>query len=504
MAAEEAGEVLGVIGLDVGAGGDVEERLLCAGRVEVALGLLELRGEAGDTDAGCLVGDRRVGRDAPGAEVIPEAAAADADEGGVVDGPIHLAGVVALGLSPALALQRLGGRSGTDDAVAVAVVGGEDTLGAGGGPEPTGGGSEPGRHVPGELIEELLVGDVLLERIGLQAVGEEVVLAAAGHLGRVGREEPDLVLHHVAADGAAEFVLVIDGLGVLLVGGIDAVGIGIEKQEALDGAGVDAAAGIVVVGLTVELVAAGAGDGADDTAEGAAVFGVDAAGFHLDFLKKFEGGILAGAAINQAVGGDAVDEELVLRATGAIDLEAAFDLARVDTGREEDNGLEGAGLGQEAELRRGDVGGDGDAAGIDLRGGLGDLDGLLGDADFESDVDVGLQIMGSTNSPVLKLAAVIAASHHEKWDGTGYPNQIAGDKIPLEGRIVAVADVFDALSSARPYKEAFPIEKCLRILREGRGTHFDPNVLDAFLRRQDEAISICSEYAEDDNQRATR
>ncbi len=117
---------------------------------------------------------------------------------------------------------------------------------------------------------------------------------------------------------------------------------------------------------------------------------------------------------------------------------------------------------------------------------------------------VGLQIMGSTNSPVLKLAAVIAASHHEKWDGTGYPNQIAGDKIPLEGRIVAVADVFDALSSARPYKEAFPIEKCLRILREGRGTHFDPNVLDAFLRRQDEAISICSEYAEDDNQRATR
>lgn len=112
---------------------------------------------------------------------------------------------------------------------------------------------------------------------------------------------------------------------------------------------------------------------------------------------------------------------------------------------------------------------------------------------------VGMQIMGSTNSPVLKLAAVIAATHHEKWDGTGYPHQISGDKIPLEGRIVAVADVFDALSSARPYKEAFPIEKCLQILREGRGTHFDPYVLDAFFRCQDAAISIRGEYGDGNN-----
>ncbi|KAA1257574.1 Cyclic di-GMP phosphodiesterase response regulator RpfG [Rubripirellula obstinata] len=110
---------------------------------------------------------------------------------------------------------------------------------------------------------------------------------------------------------------------------------------------------------------------------------------------------------------------------------------------------------------------------------------------------VGMQIMGSTNSPVLKLAAVIAASHHEKWDGNGYPSGIAGTEIPIEGRIVAVADVFDALSSSRPYKDAFPIEKCLQILLEGRGTHFDPDVLDAFMRRQDEAISIRTEYATD-------
>ncbi len=117
---------------------------------------------------------------------------------------------------------------------------------------------------------------------------------------------------------------------------------------------------------------------------------------------------------------------------------------------------------------------------------------------------VGMQIMGSTNSPVLKLAAVIAATHHEKWDGTGYPHQIAGDRIPLEGRIVAVADVFDALSSARPYKEAFPIEKCLQILREGRGSHFDPYVLDAFFRRQDEAISIRREYGDVSDNSPTR
>lgn len=111
-----------------------------------------------------------------------------------------------------------------------------------------------------------------------------------------------------------------------------------------------------------------------------------------------------------------------------------------------------------------------------------------------SHTSVGMQILGSTSSPVLKLAAVIAASHHEKWDGNGYPAGIAGTDIPIEGRIVAVADVFDALSSSRPYKDAFPIEKCLQILIDGRGTHFDPDVLDAFIRRREEAISIRTEY----------
>ncbi|MFK8114694.1 MAG: HD domain-containing phosphohydrolase [Rubripirellula sp.] len=113
---------------------------------------------------------------------------------------------------------------------------------------------------------------------------------------------------------------------------------------------------------------------------------------------------------------------------------------------------------------------------------------------LKTHTSVGMQIMGSTNSPVLKLAAVIAATHHEKWDGSGYPKGLAGNAIPIEGRIVAVADVFDALSSARPYKEAFTIQKCLDILNDGRGTHFDPRALDAFMRRKDDAIRIREEY----------
>jgi putative two-component system response regulator len=113
---------------------------------------------------------------------------------------------------------------------------------------------------------------------------------------------------------------------------------------------------------------------------------------------------------------------------------------------------------------------------------------------LKTHTSVGLQIMGSTRSPVLRLAAVIAVSHHEKWDGSGYPKGLSGNAIPIEGRIVAVADVFDALSSARPYKEAFPVDKCLRILEDGRGKHFDPRVLDAFMTRKDEVLRIRAEY----------
>jgi len=91
---------------------------------------------------------------------------------------------------------------------------------------------------------------------------------------------------------------------------------------------------------------------------------------------------------------------------------------------------------------------------------------------------------------ILETAAIIAGTHHEKWDGSGYPTGLAGEDIPLEGRITAVADVYDAISSARPYKNAFPDEKCLKIIVEGRGNHFDPAVVDAFVSRYDEILQI--------------
>ena len=95
-------------------------------------------------------------------------------------------------------------------------------------------------------------------------------------------------------------------------------------------------------------------------------------------------------------------------------------------------------------------------------------------------------------SSILRMASIIAQTHHERWDGSGYPRGLAGEDIPIEGRITAVADVFDALSSERPYKKAFPREKCLQILEEGRDSHFDSTVLDAFFKRLDDICKVQS------------
>jgi len=112
---------------------------------------------------------------------------------------------------------------------------------------------------------------------------------------------------------------------------------------------------------------------------------------------------------------------------------------------------------------------------------------------FRTHTDQGAQLLTGSSSPVLRMAARIALTHHERWDGTGYPLGLAGEDIPIEGRIVATADVFDALSSKRPYKPAFPIEKCFNIMLEQRGKQFDPDVLDAFFARRAEIIEIqCS------------
>ncbi len=109
---------------------------------------------------------------------------------------------------------------------------------------------------------------------------------------------------------------------------------------------------------------------------------------------------------------------------------------------------------------------------------------------------IGTKMLENSKSPLLQLASSIAATHHEKWDGSGYPRGLKGEEIPLEGRIVAVADVFDALSSKRPYKDPFPLEKCIAILEEGKGSHFDAELVDLFLGRLDDVVAIRDKYSE--------
>jgi len=92
--------------------------------------------------------------------------------------------------------------------------------------------------------------------------------------------------------------------------------------------------------------------------------------------------------------------------------------------------------------------------------------------------------------PVIKAGQIAALQHHEKWDGSGYPFGLAGTKIHFYGRIVMIADVFDALTSERPYKKAFPIEKAMEIMRDGKGSFFDPDLLDLFTKNPDAFISI--------------
>jgi putative two-component system response regulator len=115
---------------------------------------------------------------------------------------------------------------------------------------------------------------------------------------------------------------------------------------------------------------------------------------------------------------------------------------------------------------------------------------------FKTHTFLGEMIMDVESSPLITMASKIALTHHEKWDGTGYPLGLAGEDIPLAGRITAVADVFDALTSRRPYKPALPLNRCFRIMEEGRGTHFDPKVLDAFLACRDAVVAVRMDLAD--------
>ncbi|MDR2705583.1 MAG: response regulator [Planctomycetaceae bacterium] len=96
----------------------------------------------------------------------------------------------------------------------------------------------------------------------------------------------------------------------------------------------------------------------------------------------------------------------------------------------------------------------------------------------------------------LDMGLELCLTHHEKWDGTGYPHKIAGENIALSGRILAIADVYDALTSVRPYKEPFSHEKSVQIIQEGKGTHFDPELVDSFLQVHQNFAKICEKHKE--------
>ncbi|MFC1815091.1 HD-GYP domain-containing protein, partial [Thermodesulfobacteriota bacterium] len=112
---------------------------------------------------------------------------------------------------------------------------------------------------------------------------------------------------------------------------------------------------------------------------------------------------------------------------------------------------------------------------------------------MKTHTSIGGQILGGSQFPMLQLAHDIAMSHHEKWNGKGYPKGLAGEEIPQVGRIVALVDVFDALGHDRVYHKAAPEEEVIRIMQAGRGTHFDSNLYDLFIDLLPEIRSIAAE-----------
>jgi putative two-component system response regulator len=112
---------------------------------------------------------------------------------------------------------------------------------------------------------------------------------------------------------------------------------------------------------------------------------------------------------------------------------------------------------------------------------------------------IGGRILEGAKAGYLKLAEIIALTHHEKWDGSGYPRGLKGKAIPMAGQITAIADVFDALISKRPYKEPFSVEKSFAIIKESSGSHFSPAIVDAFFAVTDEVLVIKEKYQDKDD-----
>lgn len=111
-------------------------------------------------------------------------------------------------------------------------------------------------------------------------------------------------------------------------------------------------------------------------------------------------------------------------------------------------------------------------------------------------VRIGAEIIGEHPSGLLRMARIIALTHHEKWDGSGYPKGLRGEAIAIEGRIVAIADVFDALTSERPYKRAWSVEDAIALLREQSGRHFDPSLVELFISQMPAVLEVKERWAE--------
>ena len=126
--------------------------------------------------------------------------------------------------------------------------------------------------------------------------------------------------------------------------------------------------------------------------------------------------------------------------------------------------------------------------------------GKLDEEEFkimENHAKIGYEILKDSQSQYLKAGAIIALSHHEKFDGSGYPNGLKNEEIHIYGRVVAVADVFDALTSVRPYKRAWSFDEALTLLKEQKGKHFDPEIVDIFVNNLDKVKEIYNSFEEE-------
>lgn len=115
---------------------------------------------------------------------------------------------------------------------------------------------------------------------------------------------------------------------------------------------------------------------------------------------------------------------------------------------------------------------------------------------MKSHASIGAKLLEGDDSDLMRMARDIAVSHHERWEGSGYPEGLHGDAIPEAGRIAALADVFDALTSERPYKKAWPLEEALNLIREQRGKHFDPRIVDAFFKILPDILALRERFAD--------